>query len=193
MTNIVDAASSGDTITAQMVMGNGQRDSLKWSGRFTAELVRDGAVIWREEFDNLITTVGKNFMLDQTLAASAYTAAEYMGLISSTSYSAVAVGDTMTSHAGWLEAGSANAPTFAARLACVWSAASAGVKSLSAALSFTFTGTGTVQGAFITAGSGASATIGNTGGTLFAAGAISPTRAVISGDVLNMSYSATLT
>ena len=193
MNDIRDTAAADDAFGATMTMGDAKHDTTKITGRFSAELVRDGVVIDRFEWDNLITTVGKNFLLDQALAGSAYTAAEYMGLISSASFTAVAAGDTMSSHAGWLEAGVANAPTFAARLAVSWSAAASGVKALSAAASFTFTGSGTVQGAFLTGGSGASATIANTGGTLYSAGTISPTRAVISGDVLNVSYSSTLT
>jgi len=67
--------------------------------------------VWRDEVArNLVTTVGKNYLLDNGLAGSSYTAAFYLGLISSTSYSAVAAGDTMSSHAGWLEAGNANTP-----------------------------------------------------------------------------------
>ena len=108
-------------------------DAIAVLGRFSA-VCRDasGVELWREEFDNLVTTLGKNLLLDQGLAGAAYTAAEFMGLISSTSFSAIAAGDTMASHAGWLEAGSTNAPTYANRLSAAWSAASAGVKALSA-------------------------------------------------------------
>ena len=173
-----------------------QIDSARVCGLFTAEH-RDAAgnLVWRGEFPNLITTLGKNALLDTALAGSGYTVTgPYMGLISAVGWSAVAAGDTMASHAGWTEAGAANAPTFAARLPCVWSAASGGVKSLSAGLTFTFTGSGTVEGAFLALGTGAVATIGDSGGTLFSAGAFTAgARAVLSGDMLTVSYSATLT
>lgn len=66
-----------------------------------------------------------------------------------------------------LEAGNANAPTYSGtRKTCEWNAASGGSKALSAALSFAFTGSGTVKGAFLVFGTGALNTIDNTAGTL---------------------------
>lgn len=192
--SLSDTLNASDTLAGVMTAGAGTSDTVRTSGHFIGVCHdADGNELWRAEFDNLLTTLGKNFLLDQALAGSAYTAAEYMGLISSTSYTAVAVTDTMAAHGGWLEAGSANAPTYAARLACAWSAASAGVKALSAGLVYTFTGAGTVQGAFIVAGSGASATLGVTTGTLYAAGALATPQPVISGNTLTLSYSSTLT
>ena len=112
------------------------------------------------------------------------------GLISSTSYSAVAAGDTMSSHAGWLEAGGTNAPTYTGnRKTAVWSGAASGAKALSAALSFAITGTGTVKGAFVCYGSGAIATKDNTSGTLWSAGTFTTgDKAVVNGDTLNCNY-----
>ena len=132
----------------------------------------DGKLKWRDTIENVVATVGKNLALDTFLAGAAYTVTgPYMGLISSTSYSAVAAGDTMASHAGWLEAGGANAPTYTGnRKTAVWSAAASGSKALSAALSFAITGTGTVKGAFLCYGSGALNTKDNTAGTLWSAG-----------------------
>jgi hypothetical protein len=164
-------------------------------GTFKAQLIRDGAVIWEDEFPNTVVTVGKNLALDTYLAGSSYSVTgPYMGLISSTSYSAIAAGDTMSSHAGWLEAGSGNAPTYSGnRKTAVFSAASSGSKALSSALSFSITGTGTVKGAFLVFGSGASATVENTSGTLYSAGLFSGgDRAVINGDTLSVTYTASL-
>lgn len=177
-------------------------DVIKAEGRFTA-ICRDveGNELWREAFDNMLTQTGKAFLLDQALAGSAYTAAEYMGLISSVSYSAVSAADTPTSHAGWLEAGSANTPTYSApRPTCAWLAAAisgpsaySAIKALSTGLIFTFTGSGTIEGAFIVGGSGASATIGNTGGILYAIGAFSSPQPVIATNTLAVAYSSTIT
>lgn len=177
------------------------QDAIKAEGRFIAICSDiDGNELWREEFDNLLTQTGKAFLLDQALAGSAYTAAEYMGLISSVSYSAVSAADTLTSHAGWLEAGSTNAPTYSTRPTCAWSAAAvsgpsaySAIKALSAGLIFTFTGSGTVEGSFIIGGSGASATIGNTGGILYAVGAFSSPQPVIATNTLTVAYSSTIT
>jgi len=164
-------------------------------GTYKAQLIRDGAVIWEDEFPNTVTTVGKNLALDTYLAGSSYSVTgPYMGLISSTSYSAIAAGDTMSSHAGWLEAGSGNAPTYSGnRKTAAWSSASSGSKALSSALTFSITGTGTVKGAFLVFGSGASASVANTSGTLYSAGLFSGgDRAVINGDTLSVTYTASL-
>jgi len=180
---------------AALVRAGDLSDDLVIKGRFRAWLERDGETIWEDEFANTVATVGKNAMLDNALAGSAYTVTgPFMGLISSTSYSAISAADTMSSHAGWLEAGNANAPTYTSpRKTAAWSAASAGAKALSAALSFAITGTGTVKGAFMVFGSGAVSTIDNTSGTLLSAGLFSGgDRAVLSGDTLNVSYSMSL-
>lgn len=164
-------------------------------GVFTLEHIRDGVVIHREEFNNTVVTVGKDLMLDTALAGSAYTVTgPFLGLISSVSYSAIAAGDTMASHAGWTEAGVTNAPTYTGpRKTAAWNAASSGSKALSSALSFAITGTGTVKGAFLVYGTGAVSTIDNTSGTLYSAGLFSGgDRAVINGDTLNVSYSTSL-
>lgn len=161
----------------------------------------EGNVLWEEEFDNLLTQTGKALLLDQALAGSAYTAAEYMGLISSVSFSAVSGGDTMSAHPGWLEAGTTNVPTYSgSRLTSVWSAATtsgasaySASKQLSAGLVFTFTGSGTVQGAFLCGGSGAANTIMSTAGTLFAAGTFTTPQPVVATNTLTVTYSVTLT
>jgi hypothetical protein len=152
-------------------------------------------MVWSDVFHNVVCTLGKNVMLDAALAGSAYTVVgPYMGLISSTSYSAVAAADTMASHAGWLEAGGANAPTYTApRKTCAWSAASAGSKALSASLSYAITGSGTVKGCFIVYGTGALSTIDNTAGTLYSAGLFTGgDQPVVNGNTLAVSYSTSL-
>lgn len=192
---MTDVTGTSDKLSVTLGASHADFDQVKIAGRFTA-ICRDadGNELWTEEFDNLLTTVGKNFLLDQALAGSSYTAAEYMGLISSVSYSTVAAADTMASHAGWLEAGSTNIPTYSGtRNTCVWSAAAAGVKALSAGLVFTFTGSGTVQGAFIVGGTGAVNTLMSTAGTLYSAGALGTPQPVISTNTLTLSYSTTLT
>jgi len=144
---------------------------------------------------NLVTTVGKNLALDTYLAGTAYTVVgPYMGLVSSVSWSAVAAADTMASHAGWLEAGGTNAPTYTApRKTCAWSGAAAGSKALSAALTFAATGTGTVKGCFLAFGAGALTTLDNTAGTLYSVGTFTGgDQPVVSGNTLNVSYTASL-
>ena len=233
-----------------------------------------GPLLWENEFDNVVCTLGRNSMLDNFISGSAFTqVGPYMGLISSVSWTNLAttissgtyttgtgavslttaaahglsvgdtftiasaagtgsfaalngtfiattgttgstlnfaiaqgltititggnvtttsgtrIGDTMASHANWLEAGSTNAPTFAARGTPSWSAASGNSKSTSSAVSFTMTGAGTLQGAFLVLGTGAVTTLMSTAGTLFSAGAFSTgSQAVSSGNVVTVSY-----
>lgn len=180
---------------ASLIRQGDLSEALTLRGTYHAECWRDGVLIWEDTIPNTVVTVGKNLALDTFLAGSAYTVTgPYMGLISSTSYSAISAADTMSSHAGWLEAGNANAPTYTSpRKTAVWSAASAGAKALSAALSFAITGTGTIKGAFMTYGTGAVTTIDNTSGTLLSAGLFSGgDRAVVNGDTVNVSYSLAL-
>ena len=181
---------------ATVIRGGGLNEHAEAHGRYEVECIgADGRLKWREVIDNVVCTVGKNLALDIFLAGAAYTVVgPYMGLISSASFSAVAAGDTMSSHAGWLEAGGANAPTYTGnRKTAAWSAASAGNKALSAALSYAITSTGTVKGAFLVLGSGASATKDDTNGTLWSAGTFTTgDKAVVNGDLLNINYSTSL-
>ena len=154
----------------------------------------NGPLLWEDTIENVVCTLGKNLMLQTALTGSAYTVTgPYMGLISSVSYTAVAAADTMASHAGWTEAGSTNAPTFAARVAPAFGTASAGAISTSSATSFTMTGAGTLVGAFITYGTGAVTTLMSTAGTLLSAGAFTGgNQPVNSGNVVQVTYSLSL-
>lgn len=153
--------------------------------RYDFELVRDGKVIDKWSFENLVTTAGKNFLLDTFLAGSAYTAAWFLGLISSVSYGAgPATGDTMSSHSGWTEAGPTNVPNYSngTRPSIDFSAAaSGGSKTANAAVSYTFSSGGTVKGAFI----GSNSTKDGTTGTLYSAGTFTD-KTVAASDVLNV-------
>lgn len=148
-----------------------------------------GNIKWKEDIKNLVTTAGKNDLLDKYLAGSSYTAAWYIGLISSVSYSAVAAGDTASSHAGWTEAGPTNAPNYdeSTRPAVSFSAASSGSKTSSAVSQFTIAETGTVKGAFLISDN----TKGGTGGILYSAGLFTGgDKAVVDDDIINVTYTA---
>ena len=185
-----------DSLTSAIASASAMGESMDAKGVYKVQCFEyeDGPLLWEDTFDNVVCTAGKNLALDTILAGSAYTVTgPYMGLISSVSYSATAAADTMASHAGWTEAGSTNAPTFAARIAPAWSAASAGAKATSAAVSFTMTGAGTLVGAFIVFGPGAVTTLMNASGTLLSAGAFSGGNQVVNlGNVVNVSYSLTV-
>jgi hypothetical protein len=171
------------------------------AGRYRVSCERRGKVIWTDEFDNLVATAGKNHMLDNYLAGSAFTqVGPYLGLISSVGFSAIASTDTMASHVGWAEAGNGSnypnwsTPASNARASVSWASASAGIKALSSAVSFTIaTNGGTLKGVFMVLGTGAVSTNNSTAGTLFSAGTFSGgDRAVNVADVVNATWQLSL-
>lgn len=182
--------------TAQLIGSPGAKEVLSVIGRYEVECFdKDGNLKWAEAFENHLATVGVNLMLDTFLAGSAYTVVgPFMGLISSVSFTITAITDTMSSHAGWTEAGPTNAPDYTGdRKTAVFSAAAAGVKALSAALAFTFSEGGTVEGCFVLTGTGAVNTHDDTNGVLVSSGVFTGgPRTVVNLDVLNVSYSLTI-
>jgi hypothetical protein len=142
---------------------------------------------WRDDIRNLVPTVGKNFTLDTLLSGSSYTAAWYLGLISATGYSsAPALGDTMASHSGWAEDQNYTSST---RPTMAFASASAGAKSLTTPQAFTMNATTTIKGSFVSS----SSIKGGTTGTLLSAGLFTGgDQAVSSGNILNVSYQATM-
>lgn len=179
-------------VSAMALLGHevALRDRITVRGRWSYVCRHaDGQVSWEDTIENTVVTVGKNSILDSSRAGSAYTAADYMGLISSSGYSSISAADTMASHAGWTEATSYSGN----RKTCAYSAASAGAIALSAGLVFTFTGTDTIKGGFVVGASGASATVSNTGGKLISAGLFTGgDRAVLNADTLTVSLQYSL-
>lgn len=136
---------------------------------------------WRDVIDNLVTTVGKNLLLDTILGNSA-AGTIAMGLKSA---GTAVIADTMASHASWTEV-----TNIAARLAPSFSAASAGSKTTSATVNFVLTsGSGvTIAGVFVVIAG--STTVSNTTGTLFSAGDFSGgNKTASSGDTVQVTYS----
>lgn len=136
-----------------------------------------GNLKWRDGFDNLVTTQGKNDLLDKYFKGSAYTAAWYLGLKGT---GTAVVGDTAASHAGWAEV----TPYSGNRPAIAFGTTSAG-SNTATANSFAITGSATVAGAFVQ-----SANTGTTG-VLYSAGDFSASRTVANGDTLNATLTVT--
>lgn len=180
---------TSDECGGGLVMRPDASEALHTIGVYHAELVRDGKVIWTDTFPNVVTTEGKNAMLDKFLGLGAAYAAIAVGLHTTVGNAS----STYASPSPQVESvvysnGTRGVPSF--------SAASAGAKATSAAVAFTINGSASITGAFMALGAAGVTTKSDTAATaiLLSSGAFSGgTRAVISGDTLNVSYSMTLT
>jgi hypothetical protein len=184
-----DKITATDKAEASTKYNTMPEDSMSIQGTYYAACYdAAGSLKWEDGIKNLVTTVGKNFTLDTTLGNVAG-GAVVMGLKGT---GTAVVGDTQASHGSWLEVGLANAPTYSGtRPAPTFLVAAAGSKVTSTAVNFSITSSGTVAGCFINIGG--SSTIDSTTGTLFSAGDFSSNKAVVSGDTIAVTYTATLT
>ena len=183
-----------DSLGATALLGAGVGEQVSVTGRYDVKcLDADGNLKWEDSIENLVVTVGKNDLLDKYFAGSTYTAAWYMGLVDSASFSAYAAGDTLASHTGWLEylnytiSGSSTN-----RATAAWNAASAGSKA-STATTFTISGAGgTVLGAILCTTQARNTSSNGGAGILYSAGSFATSRAVIAGDSLLVTYTASV-
>lgn len=153
------------------------QSGFKVHGRWEVECIGpDGKVKWQDGFDNLVTNVGVEYLLDAGLSAGTPITAWYVGLKGT---GTPAAADTLASHASWSEIN----PYSGNRLA--WTEAGVSSKSITnsaSAASFSITSSTTVYGAFL-----ASVNTG-TSGTLFSVGDFSSSKNVDNGDTLNVTY-----
>lgn len=152
-------------------------------GRWQAEHLRDGKVLNKYDFPNDITNQGKNSLFEvyfhdgTQIASSSW----FIGLISNSGYSALAAGDTMSSHSGWTEA---TGYTQSTRVA--WGPGAAASQSITNASPATFdmNATATIKGIFVVSNS----TKGGTTGTLWSTALFSADVPVANGDQLRVTY-----
>jgi hypothetical protein len=185
----MDKITATDKVEAVTKYNTMPSDTMGIGGHYTAICYSvDGFIKWTDEIENIVTTVGRNFTLDTAFGNTAG-GAVVMGLKGTGT--AIAA-DTQASHASWLEVGGTNAPAYSGnRPTPSFSAASAGSKATSSAVSFSMTSSGTVAGCFINIGG--SSTKDSTTGTLFSAGDFSSSKSVVNGDTIAVTYTATLT
>lgn len=140
---------------------------------------------WREDIENLVTTVGLNKLLDATFKTGLTTPAWYVGLVNNASFSAYSAADTAGSHAGWLEGvpySNANRVTWTPG-----SVSGGSVDNSGSVAVFNINATLTVRGAFLIDNN----TKSGTTGTLYGEGDFSASRAVLSGDTMNVTITLT--
>jgi len=185
----MEKAKFGDAVNATVSRNAGQEDQVGLQGIYVVECFdAQGNLKWSDRIENLVTNVGRKSLLDSYFANTGG-GAVVMGLKGA---GTAAYGDTQASHAGWLEVGGTNAPTYSGtRKTPTFSAATTAnpsVLTTSAAVIFSMTGSGTVAGAFINIGG--SSTIDSTTGVLFSAGDFTAgSKTVTSGDTINVTYS----
>jgi len=184
-----EIASASDSCSAFLTRNASQSEQIKVAGLFYVTCRdQNGFFKWRDIIENLVTTLGKNDLLDKYLNGAAYTQTFRMGL---KGVGAAAAGDTQAAHAGWLEVGLANAPTYTGnRKSPTMGAAAAGVSTSNAQV-FAITSAGTVAGCFTN--NGGSATIDDATGILISAGDFTGgNKVVANGDSLTVTYSLTI-
>lgn len=171
---MIEGIGAGDGLSSGLVTSPGLIIPIA-APRFHFQIeCRDeyGKLKWEEEIDNLVTTAGKNDIIDKYFKGSAYTGAFYLGLAGA---GTKAVGDTLASHAGWAEV----TPYSGNRPAIAFGTTAAG-SNTATAVSIAINATQTVAGAFIgTVNTG-------TAGILYSAADFGASRSVLSGDTLNV-------
>jgi len=116
-----------------------------------------------------------------------------MGLVDNSSFSAYAAGDTLASHAGWLEfLGYTISSSSTNRAAPSWGSASAGSKATTVT-TFSISSSGTVLGALMCTTQARNTASNGGAGILYSAGSFTGGgRAVMSGDLLLVTYTASV-
>ncbi len=137
----------------------------------------------KEDFEcpNGITDVGLNHILETEFNGGTPITSWYIGLIDNASFSALAAGDTMASHAGWI----AN-EDYSETAHPEWTAGTAASRSITnaATVDFSIDATVTLKGIFVTSQSAkATAT-----GTLWSTAAFASNVAAVNGDTLKITY-----
>jgi len=183
-------AKSTDTVTAGMVCGTRPEAQARAGGVYKIQCVgADGQVKWEEEMHNLVVNVGLQDMVNTYLDAGTQITTWYLGLITGPgSGTTIAAGDTLASHAGWTEFTSYIGSRKTATFGTATTADPSVVSNTASPASFTMSGSGTIAGAFL-----CSAVSGTTGVLFSASDFQAPgDRAVVSSDVLNVTYTFSL-
>lgn len=115
------------------------------SNLFTVECVRNGVIVWTEEFCNMVVNEGLNDSLDKHLKGAAYTAGWFVGLTDASPITAP--DNNMVLHPGWSEADEYDEAT--RQLLVLGSVANGSVDNSASKASFTINADILIGGAFI--------------------------------------------
>jgi hypothetical protein len=185
-----EKSKSSELVSGDVVRKQGFVEGLSSGGVFTVTCIdKDGHEKWVDIAPNLVVNTGLQSMNTQFFTGSAYTAAWYIGLVNGTSASTTfSGGDTLATHAGWTENSSYVGTRKAASFSAATLADPSNINNSASAASFTMNANATIAGAFLT-----NVASGTTGLLFSAADFQAPgDRTVVSGDVLNITYSFNL-
>jgi len=185
-----EKSQSSEKISAAVARKEGFVEGLSSGGVFTVTCTdKDGNEKWVGIAPNLVVNTGLQSMNTQFFTGSAYTAAWYVGLVNGFSASTTfSGGDTLATHAGWSENSSYSGTRKAASFGAATLADPSNINNSASSASFTMNATANIAGAFL-----CNVTSGTTGLLFSAADFQSPgDRSVVSGDVLNVTYSFNL-
>lgn len=150
----------------------------------------DGAHIWSETVENTVPTLGLNDQQTKYFKGSAYTAAWYVGLINSTSFSVLAAGDSaaqINGSNGWIELTSYSQST--RQTLVLGTAASGSISNSGSIANFTASGSISVKGAFIVS----SPSKAGTSGVLYGEAVLSSPKTFTTGQSVSVTITLTLT
>ena len=151
-------------------------DRIRMSGRYHLEHRRGGVLLATRDFDNLVTTLGKNWALDRIFALAGVESPHLqMGLINATPAPSISADDTYNTHAGWVVFPSASAVTV------VVTDSASSRRLATDGVEFAITGDGSISGGYIFTGQSL---------LLFSAGKFTGAEdiEVVSGDTVTVTY-----
>ena len=186
----IEKSKSSETVSGAVERKTGFVEGMSAGGVFTITCYgSDGQQKWVDIGHNLVVNTGLQDMNTKYFAGSGYTAAWYIGLVNGTSASTTySGGDTLASHTGWTENSSYTGNRKAITFGAATLADPSNINNSSSTASFTMNANATIAGAFV-----ANVASGTTGLLFSAADFQSPgDRTVVSGDVLNITYSFNL-
>lgn len=174
---------AGLGLNASADMGINESAKIRQHWKIECFEYEGGPRIWIQEFDNLVVTAGLNKYLDATLKTGLTSPTWYVGFKNA---GTVVAGDTMASHGGWTENVTYSNAT---RPAWTPGSVSAGsVDNSGSVAAFSANGTTTFYGALLCDNS----TVGGTTGTLLGAGDFGTAQPVISGNVVNVTITCSI-
>jgi hypothetical protein len=183
-------ATINDIISSTLESNKTTSEGMRAGGVFHVQCFdKDGNLKWEEKAHNLVVNEGLKDMNDKYFSGATYSATWYLGLITGpASGTTFAAGDTLASHAGWVEftnySGNRGAITFGAA-----TLADPSVITNPTPVAFTITSTGgTIAGAFL------SSVATGSSGILFSESDFQAPgdRVTVAGDVLNVTYQFSL-